>query len=329
MRRGGGRWRSRYAARFHHGGTVATCWLRCAFSPQWSFSRPLDCSVGASASFRLVCWFWFWGRLGLWPGLMSERWWHGLTLLHWRTVPHLPSLSMRPSCTHPPFRFPFVPFLLFLRCSAQVATFTADEMRRYEAYRRSDLKKERVKKVLSGISPVFDKMAPSDAYVIAVKGLAKLFVGDVVETAATVAAEWGDRTAGDQGLAAPPLQTKHLRVCSWTGVGVVVYWYQPTLLCSTPFLVSLSLQAACGWCGQASGVREWLWLWASRCGQRLRVFHRQVLTAVVCGRPLVDSVCCAWRRPSRLPLIPQEAYRRLRRDGAFPIVDRRGGSFLS
>lgn len=95
--------------------------------------------------------------------------------------------------------------------SAQVATFTADEMRRYEAYRRSDLKKERVKKVLSGISPVFDKMAPSDAYVIAVKGLAKLFVGDVVETAATVAAEWGDRPAGDQGLAAPALQPKHLR----------------------------------------------------------------------------------------------------------------------
>jgi len=93
-----------------------------------------------------------------------------------------------------------------------VATFTADEMRRYEAYRRSDLKKERVKKVLTGISPVFDKMAPSDAYIIAVKGLAKLFVGDVVETAATVAAEWGDRKEGDTGLNAPPLQTKHLRV---------------------------------------------------------------------------------------------------------------------
>jgi len=93
-----------------------------------------------------------------------------------------------------------------------VATFTADEMRRYEAYRRSDLKKERVKKVLTGISPVFDKMAPSDAYIIAVKGLAKLFVGDVVETAATVAAEWGDRKEGDTGLSAPPLQTKHLRV---------------------------------------------------------------------------------------------------------------------
>jgi len=114
--------------------------------------------------------------------------------------PPLSQLDTRPSPPSPADR------------SAQVATFTADEMRRYEAYRRSDLKKERVKKVLTGISPVFDKMAPSDAYIIAVKGLAKLFVGDVVETAATVAAEWGDRKEGDTGLNAPPLQTKHLRV---------------------------------------------------------------------------------------------------------------------
>lgn len=172
------------------------------------------------------CWSCLPRRLCLWSALVRARRWQGLTPGRWPAAPLPPCslffcapalrpalhLSFNPGSPPSPLPPPH-------RRSAQVATFTADEMRRYEAYRRSDLKKERVKKVLSGISPVFDKMAPSDAYVIAVKGLAKLFVGDVVETAATVAAEWGDRPAGDQGLAAPALQPKHLRVRLVVGGG--------------------------------------------------------------------------------------------------------------
>ncbi|CDF32884.1 unnamed protein product [Chondrus crispus] len=82
----------------------------------------------------------------------------------------------------------------------EVAKLTAVQQRRYEQYRRSDLKNPKVKKVLVSYNPTLQKA--SDLYIIAVKGLAKLFVGDVVETALDVKNQMGDKGA---------LQPKHLR----------------------------------------------------------------------------------------------------------------------
>jgi transcription initiation factor TFIID subunit 11 len=84
----------------------------------------------------------------------------------------------------------------------QVARFGPNQLHRYEQYRRSDLKKDKFKRVLAAINPMFAKIASSDPFLIAVKGLTKLFVGDVVEAALDVR-----KDCGDTG----PLQPKHLR----------------------------------------------------------------------------------------------------------------------
>lgn len=82
----------------------------------------------------------------------------------------------------------------------QVAKLTPIQLRRYEQFRRSDLKNGKIKKVLVHLNPILTKA--SEQYVIAVKGLAKLFVGDVVESALEVKKQLGDKGA---------LQPKHLR----------------------------------------------------------------------------------------------------------------------
>jgi hTAFII28-like protein conserved region len=84
----------------------------------------------------------------------------------------------------------------------QVARFGPNQLHRYEQYRRSDLKKDKFKRVLAAINPMFAKIASSDPFLIAVKGLTKLFVGDVVEAALDVRKDCGDTGS---------LQPKHLR----------------------------------------------------------------------------------------------------------------------
>lgn len=82
----------------------------------------------------------------------------------------------------------------------QVARFGPAQLRRYESYRRSDLKKEKIRRVLAAINPILGRT--TDQFLIAIKGLAKVFVGDVVEASLEVRDECGDTGA---------LQTKHLR----------------------------------------------------------------------------------------------------------------------
>lgn len=81
----------------------------------------------------------------------------------------------------------------------QVAKLNPIQLRRYEQYRRSDLKNAKVRRLILAISPT---SKPNDPYIIAVKGLAKLFVGDIVETALHA-----KKTLGDKGA----LQPKHIR----------------------------------------------------------------------------------------------------------------------
>lgn len=83
---------------------------------------------------------------------------------------------------------------------AQVAKLNPAQVRRYEQYRRSDLKNLKVKKVLTSYNPSLAKT--SEQYIIAVKGLAKLFVGDVVELALEIKQKRGDKGA---------LQPVHIR----------------------------------------------------------------------------------------------------------------------
>lgn len=73
-------------------------------------------------------------------------------------------------------------------------------LRRYEQYRRSDLKNTKVKRVLQALNPSLAKV--NEPYIIAVKGLAKMFVGDVTEMAVRVRRERGEKGA---------LQPAHLR----------------------------------------------------------------------------------------------------------------------
>lgn len=82
----------------------------------------------------------------------------------------------------------------------RVASCSGEALRRYEQYRRSDLKNPKVKRILLALNPSLAKV--NEPYIIAIKGLAKLFVGDVTETALKVKRERGDTGA---------LQPAHLR----------------------------------------------------------------------------------------------------------------------
>lgn len=82
----------------------------------------------------------------------------------------------------------------------QVGRFGPNQLKRYENFRRSDLKKDKVRKVCMALNPSLGKV--QDPFIIAVKGLAKVFVGDVIESALEVRAQLGDTGA---------LQPKHLR----------------------------------------------------------------------------------------------------------------------
>lgn len=82
----------------------------------------------------------------------------------------------------------------------QVGRFGPNQLKRYENFRRSDLKKEKVRKVCMALNPSLGKV--QDPFIIAVKGLAKVFVGDVIESALEVRTQLGDTGA---------LQPKHLR----------------------------------------------------------------------------------------------------------------------
>jgi len=86
--------------------------------------------------------------------------------------------------------------------SNHVSKLTDEQMKRYEFYRRSDLRKEKVKKLLSSYNFIPPATSPSDSFIIAVKGLAKVFVGEVVENALEVQEQWKE---------SGPLQPKHVR----------------------------------------------------------------------------------------------------------------------
>eukprot|EP00741_Cyanophora_paradoxa_P009576 tig00001532_g9275.t1 len=85
------------------------------------------------------------------------------------------------------------------RMKELMETFSVEEIRRFEAFRRSSLSRAMIKKVMQSVVP---NMQVSQLMTIAMGGIAKLFVGELVEKGREVMLE-----AGETG----PLRPRHLR----------------------------------------------------------------------------------------------------------------------
>ncbi|RNA38251.1 transcription initiation factor TFIID subunit 11, partial [Brachionus plicatilis] len=79
-----------------------------------------------------------------------------------------------------------------------MANFSEEQLNRYETFRRSAFQKSSIKKIIQTVCG----KSVSQSVVIAMSGISKVFVGEIVEKALDVKEKWGD---------SGPLQPKHLR----------------------------------------------------------------------------------------------------------------------
>jgi hypothetical protein len=64
---------------------------------------------------------------------------------------------------------------------SKIQLFTKIQMIRYGYYRRSDLKKDKIKKIICNFNPFLKNINSSDPLIISLKGLMKLFIGEIIE----------------------------------------------------------------------------------------------------------------------------------------------------
>nr|UXY87647.1 transcription initiation factor IID SU beta [Cryptomonas curvata] len=64
---------------------------------------------------------------------------------------------------------------------SKIQLFTKTQMIRYGYYRRSDLKKDKIKKIICNFNPFLKNINSSDPLIITIKGLMKLFIGEIIE----------------------------------------------------------------------------------------------------------------------------------------------------
>lgn len=84
------------------------------------------------------------------------------------------------------------------RMQVLMANFSEEQLNRYETFRRSAFQKSSIKKIIQNVCG----KSVSQSVVIAMSGISKVFVGEIVEKALDVKEKWGDTG---------PLQPKHLR----------------------------------------------------------------------------------------------------------------------
>ncbi|XP_076801710.1 transcription initiation factor TFIID subunit 11-like [Clavelina lepadiformis] len=85
-----------------------------------------------------------------------------------------------------------------LKMQRLVTSFSEDQLNRYEMYRRSSFPKASIKRLLQTIAGC----SVSHNVVIAVSGVAKVFVGEVMEQALDVMEQLGEQ---------PPVKPRHIR----------------------------------------------------------------------------------------------------------------------